>query len=136
MPLLCGSKSCQMLSSAGGPQRGVQEPQEERKDSGLGGDVLPFQWIQQQGYKGEQRKIWEICCQCLVTACEQGPREVQLVGGDMCSPHILGLWTPSSLSTGSLWMLWSEFLLLFDTTSDSHVASTSSLDQNGALGLN
>lgn len=40
------------------------------------------------------------------------------------------------LSNGSPWMLWSELLLLFDTASDSHAASTSSLDQNGALGLN
>lgn len=50
--------SCQMLSSAGGPQRGVQEPQGERKDSSLGGELLVLALFSgRQGYEQEQRKV-------------------------------------------------------------------------------
>lgn len=48
-------QSCQMLSSAGGPQRGVREPRGERKDSGRGAaGFSTFQW--EAGLQGGTEK--------------------------------------------------------------------------------
>jgi len=93
-----------MLSSAGGPQRGVREPHGERKDSCLGGKLLVLALSSgSRDTRGNRERFGRFVVSVWGTACEERPREeAQLDGKDMGS--FLTCWSHELHAVAEQWL--------------------------------